>query len=168
MSSRIMQAASKSNVVFCALIALSALLGGCVATTGPQKTSIQLQAFQSKEFETNKKIAFASTMSIFQDLGYAIGTADIDTGFITAKSPTKQDFVPFVGQRMQDVKATAFVEEMGEKRTKIRLNFVNSVQTSSGYGMKGERDSPIEDPEVYQETFAKITKAIFVRENIEE
>ena len=163
-----MQVASKNNLVFCAAIALTTLLGGCVAATGPQKTSIQLQAFQSKEFETNKKIAFASTMSIFQDLGYAIGTADIDTGFITAKSPTRQDFVPFVGQRMQDVKATAFVEEMGQKRTKIRLNFVNSVQTSSGYGMKGERDSPIEDPEVYQETFAKIAKAIFVRENIEE
>ena len=168
MNSRIIQVVSKLSVSRYAVIVAIVLLAGCVASTGPTKTSIQLQAFQSKEFETTKKIAFASTMSVFQDLGYTIGTADLETGFITAKSPTKQDFVLFVGQRMQDVKATAFVEPMGKKRTKVRLNFVNSTQTSSGYGMKGANDKPIEDPKVYQETFVKITKAIFVRESIEE
>lgn len=168
MNSRITQAVSKMSLARYTVIAVLILLTGCVASTGPTKTSIQLQAFQSKEFETTKKIAFASTMSVFQDLGYAIGTADLETGFITAKSPTKQDFVLFVGQRMQDVKATAFIEPMGEKRTKIRLNFVNSTQTSSGYGMKGAHDKPIEDPKVYQETFVKIAKAIFIRQSIEE
>jgi len=161
------QAAFNKFVAPYACASLVLILAGCVASTGPAKTSIQLQAFQSKEFETSKKIAFASAMSVFQDLGYVIGTADLETGFITGKSPTKQDFVLFVGQRMQDVKATAFVEEMGVNRTKIRLNFVNSTQTSSGYGMKGESDQPIEDPKVYQDTFAMIAKAIFVRESIE-
>jgi len=168
MSLLIRQVVSRKNASLCALVAIVALLTGCAAQTNSTKTSIQLQAFQSKEFETNKKIAFASTMSVFQDLGYTLGTADLDTGFITAKSPTKQDFALFVGQRMKDVKATAFVETMGKKRTKIRLNFVNSTQTSSGYGMKGAHDQPVEDPKVYQETFVKIKKAIFVRESIEE
>lgn len=162
------QAAFNKAASFYTVIIILVLLAGCVATTGPEKTSIQLQAFQSKEFETTKKIAFASTMSVFQDLGYTIGAADLETGLITAKSPTKQDFQLFVGQRMQDVKATAFVEVMGKKRAKVRLNFVNSTQTSSGYGMKGSHEQPIEDPKVYQETFVKITKAIFVRESIEE
>lgn len=168
MNSHIIQVVSKVALMRFAILALVVVLAGCVASTGPTKTSIQLQAFQSKEFETTKKIAFASTMSVFQDLGYTIGTADLETGFITGKSPTKQDFVLFVGQRMQDVKATAFVEQMGKSRTKIRLNFVNSTQTSSGYGMKGAHDNPIEDPQVYQDTFTKIAKAVFVRESIEE
>ncbi len=168
MSSRIIQVVSKLSMSRIGVMVVLVFLTGCVASTGPTKTSIQLQAFQSKEFETTKKIAFASTMSVFQDLGYTIGTADLETGFITAKSPTKQSFVPFVGQKMEDVKATAFVEAMGEKISKIRLNFVNSTQTSSGYGMKGENEKPIEDPKVYQETFTKIAKAIFVRESIGE
>lgn len=142
------------------------LLAGC-ATPQPKKTSIQLQAFQSREFETTQKIAFASVMSVFQDLGFTIGSADFETGFISAKSPTEQSFVPFVGQKMSHVNATAFVEPMGEKRSKIRLNYVQTQQTSSGYGMKGEREIPIEEPEKYQDTFEKIQKAIFVRENIE-
>ena len=166
MSSHIIQVVSKKyTILYTATVLI--FLSGCMATSGPTKTSIQLQAFQSKEFAINKKIAFASTMSVFQDLGYTIGTADLDTGFITAKSPTKQDFVIFIGQRMQDIKATAFVEPLGKMRTKIRLNFVNSTRTSSGYGMKGEHDQPIEDPTIYQSTFTKITKAIFVRKNIE-
>ncbi len=168
MSSRIIQVVSKLSMSRIGVMVVLVFLTGCVASTGPTKTSIQLQAFQSKEFETTKKIAFASTMSVFQDLGYTIGTADLETGFITAKSPTKQSFVPFVGQKMEDVKATAFVEAMGGKISKIRLNFVNSTQTSSGYGMKGENEKPIEDPKVYQETFTKIAKAIFVRESIGE
>lgn len=168
MNTHIIQVVSRRLSMRLALVTLVVALTGCGASTGPTKTSIQLQAFQSKEFETTKNIAFASTMSVFQDLGYTIGTADLDTGFITGKSPTEQDFVLFVGQRMKDVKATAFVEPMGKKRTKIRLNFVNSTQTSSGYGMKGAHDKPIEDPKVYQDTFVKITKAIFVRESLDE
>ena len=168
MNSHIIQAVSRKSLLRLTVVAVFAVLVGCVASTGPTKTSIQLQAFQSKEFETTKKIAFASTMSVFQDLGYIIGTADLETGFITGKSPTKQHFAFFVGQKMENVKATAFIESMGKKRARIRLNFVNSIQTSSGYGMKGAHDKPIEDPKTYQDTFVKIMKAIFVRENIEE
>ena len=143
------------------------MLAGCATAPQGAKTSLQLQAFQSREFETTLKIGFASVMSVFQDLGYSIGGADFDTGFITAHSPTQQTLVPFVGQKMTHVNATAFVEPMGENRTKIRLNYVLVAQTSSGYGMKGEREIPIEEPEMYQESFEKIQKAIFVRENIE-
>lgn len=132
----------------------------------PKKSALELQSIQSKEFETTKKIGFASTLSVFQDLGYVVNSASFETGLINGKSPTQQSFVPFVGQVMKDVKATAFVEEITPGRTKIRLNFVNSTQSSSGYGMKGEQDNPIEDGAVYQDVFSKIQQAIFVRKNI--
>jgi len=168
MSSPTVPAVSNRNAYRIAIISLVLmLLAGCAGAPKEQKTSLQLQAFQSRDFETTQKIAFASVMSVFQDLGFAIGSADFDTGFITAQSPTEQAFVPFVGQKMTHVKATAFIEPMGAKRTKIRLNYVLSAQTSSGYGMKGEKEIPIEEPEKYQESFEKIQKAIFVRENIE-
>ena len=103
---------------------------------------------------------------MFQDLGYIISAANLDTGLITAKSPTKQSFVLFVGQRMSDTKATAFVEQITPKDARVRLNFVRDESTSSGYGMKGENDTPIEDARPYQEAFAKIEHAIFIRKNV--
>ena len=159
-----MQAASKINTITLSLLLL--LFAGC-QNTPPPKTSIQLQAFQQKEFETDKKIAFASVLSVFQDLGYTVKSADLDTGFITASSPTSAGFALFVGQTMTNTDATAFVEKSSKLNTKIRLNFVKRQKTSSGYGMQGQQDTPIEDPSVYQKAFTKIQKAIFVRQNLE-
>jgi hypothetical protein len=148
------------------VLVISVIVSGCETMPEQTKSPLELHAIQSKEFEIGKKIAFAATLSVFQDLGYIVSSANLDTGLITAKSPTKQNFVPFVGQRMTDIKATAFVEEIVQNRTKVRLNYVNSSQTSSGYGMKGEREFPIETPEMYQDTFTKIQQAIFIRKNI--
>lgn len=145
----------------------AALLAGCVHQEyRPTKTALELQAIQMREFETSKKIAFAATLTVFQDLGYVVNSASLETGLISGKSPTSTKFVPFVGQVMEDRKATAFIEEITPGRTKIRLNFVNSKQSSSGYGMKGESDIPIEDGVFYQDVFTKIQHGIFVRKNI--
>ena len=148
------------------LISLFTVLAGCAVQPKSTKTALELQAIQSKDFQTSKKVAFASTLSVFQDLGYVVNSASIETGLINAKSPTQQSFVPFVGQVMKDVKATAFVEEITPGRTKIRLNFVNSTHSSSGYGMRGEQDNPIEEADVYQNVFTKIQQGIFVRKNV--
>lgn len=148
-------------------LALVAILGlsGCVTQPTQQKSSLELQAIQAKEFETTHKIAFTATLSVFQDLGYIIKTASLETGLVTAKSPTTQRFVPFVGRVMNEENASAFVEQVGPNRTRIRLSFVNNVQTSGG-GMTGQRDTPIQDPIPYQNAFAKIQQSIFVRSNL--
>jgi PBP1b-binding outer membrane lipoprotein LpoB len=147
-------------------IAMSLLiLAGCVAVPQVQKSSLELQAIQVKEFETDSKTAFTSVMSVFQDLGYTINTASLETGLITAKSPTVQELVPFVGQKMSDEKATAFVEQISKNRTKIRLSFVQSSQTSSGYGMRGERETPVQEPQPYVNAFSKIQQSIFLKTN---
>jgi hypothetical protein len=148
------------------IIGFVIILTGCVGGQKSTKTALELQAIQSKEFETTKKIGFASTLSVFQDLGYVISSADFETGLINAKSPTQQSVQIFVGQVMEDVKATAFVEEITPGRTKVRLNFVNSRQTSSSHGMTGGQDSAIEEPGMYQDVFAKIQQGIFVRKNV--
>ena len=145
-------------------ILLSAVLvTGCTFGNKAQKTSLELQAFQSREFDTDYKIAFASVISVFQDLGYIIAEGDSETGLISAKSPVAQSFSLFLGRVMKHREATAFAENMPSGKVGVRLNFVDAQESSSGYGMKGSKSAPVHDPLVYQDAFEKIQKAIFVR-----
>lgn len=153
-----------NKLIILSVIAIS-LFTGCVQQPVSTKSPLELQAVQSKEFETTKKIAFAATLSVLQDLGYIVDAANLDTGLITAKSPTKQGFVIFVGQVMKNVKTSVFVEEITPGKTKIRANFVNSQKSSSGYGMQGEQETPIETPDTYQDFFTRIQQGVFIRSN---
>lgn len=143
-------------------IAAILILGGCMTTYKPTKTSLEIQAIQAREFDAKKKVAFASVLSVFQDLGYIIKTSDLDTGFITAKSPTQSGMTLF-NYTMEDTNATAFIEELRPGKTKVRLNFVESKEFSSGYGAKQMQETPIEDSTVYNNAFVKIKEAIFIR-----
>lgn len=154
---------SPTPVSFVFLWALTVFVAGC-GTSGPQKTSLEIQAFQRKEFGTTKKIAFASTVSVFQDLGYIIRTADLETGLVSAQSPTRNSMI-FGGRRMSSTEASAFVEDLASNRTTVRLNFVQVKEDSSGYGMKSKNDKPILDPKIYESAFQKIQEAIFIRAN---
>ncbi len=146
-----------------AAISIAFLMAGCVPNNyKPTKTSLELQAFQSKEFDAQKKIAFASAMSVFQDLGYSIATSDFETGYVTAKSPTQNE-VGFGKMIMKDTKASAFIEELRPGKTKVRLSFVNTEEWSGAYGGKLVQDTPIEDPTIYNNAFTKIQEAIFIR-----
>jgi hypothetical protein len=127
---------------------------------------VQLQAIQAQEFETNKTNAFGAVMTVFQDMGYVISSADKDTGFITATGPSKDTGGFWAAMAdtsiFQQSKATAFVEELADGRTKIRLNFVVS-KTSTTQGRISVKDEPIKDAELYQNVFNRIDQALFVR-----
>lgn len=155
----------KKLIIACCLAVAG--LTGCATSPKPAPTSLQVQSFQTKEFETNKTIAFGSVLSVFQDLGYIVQSADKDTGFITAASPTanKTGFwqamagVASSGQ----TKATAFIEEIRPGYVRVRLNFVNTRSNSSAYGQNQVQDTPILDPKAYQVAFEKIEDAVFIR-----
>ncbi|SMN00464.1 hypothetical protein SPONN_1706 [uncultured Candidatus Thioglobus sp.] len=154
----------KQVKIFSIVLVVISLMAGCAQQNYKStKTSLELQSIQKREFDTPYKTAFASVLSVFQDKGYVIATADSLTGFITAASHKTSGFIAFVGQTVEYVKATAFIETMPSKKIAIRLNFVNHQETSSGYGMKGGNSVPIENPKFYQSIFEKIQKAIFVR-----
>lgn len=144
-------------------IAAILILSSCATPYKPTKTSLELQSIQAREFDAEKKVAFASVLSVFQDLGYIIKSSDLETGFITAKSPTQSGVQLFVGYTMKDTNATAFIEELRPGKTKVRLNFVKSKETSSGYGAKQKQETPIEDSKVYNNAFVKIQEGIFIR-----
>ena len=145
------------KVIFIFLVVIALL--GCRAAQTPElkKTSLELLAIQSREFETNKKIAFASVLSVFQDLGYIVNSADLGTGFITAKSPIQNDGY------MKWTQATAFVEELKKGTVRIRLNFLETTEYVSKKGKRDAWDTAIEDPVIYQNAFTRIQEGIFIR-----
>jgi hypothetical protein len=155
--------------IFLLLIVLCSLhmITGCQTAVNPQKTSLEIQAIQSREFDTDKETAFNSTMSVFQDLGYIVNSASFETGYITARSPVKTG-IELLGMHlpngiMTSTKATAFIEKIKTGHTKVRLNFVNMVERSTKKGQMIAEDTAVEQPETYQNAFTKIQEAIFIR-----
>jgi len=140
-------------------------LSGCAMNNQPSMTPMQIQSLQTREYDTTKDIAFASVMSVFQDLGYIVKTADKDTGLITAEGAAQSDAAMkfWLGvTKVSQTSATAYVETIG-KTTKVRLNFVTSAQKSSLYGQSDREDTPILDTKIYQNAFERVENAIFVR-----
>lgn len=129
-------------------------------------TPMELQAIQSREFETSKESAFGATMTVIQDLGYTVESADIASGFITAASPTvnKTNFLEAFGGAASsgNTVMTVFILQMPSKMTRIRLNFVNSKSTSSAYGRGSRQDKPILDAAVYNNAWERVDEALFV------
>jgi len=159
-----MQLLHTSVIIVSTIIALN--LTGCAGgQQKPQMTPLEVQSIQTREFESSKKIVFASVISVFQDLGYTIKSADNDTGLINAESTTQQDtnWQLFAGVIvMEQTVATAFVEEIRD-RTRVRLNFVTTTQSSSAYGQNSREDVAILDATVYTNAFERIENAIFIR-----
>lgn len=153
------------------IIAISAFLGaglvGCASNLvkGPERTTLELQQLQTREYDTTVKLAVSAVMSVFQDCGYVVSTADLETGLVVAKSPSTQRMVAFNGRFTNYEKATALVEQVAKNRVRIRVS-VLQYERITGAGMTGEEEIPRTDAEVYQNIFAKIQKAIFLKENM--
>ena len=91
------------NMVKLLLLSLGLAVSGCADLLDeeqdrPQLTPLEVQSLQKRDLETNKEIAFASVVSVFQDLGYTIVSADKETGFITAESlaESREDSDPLI------------------------------------------------------------------------
>lgn len=154
----------------CLAIAVSAL--AIVATPAlaekkPQPTGLELQQIQSRDYEHGPNTVFPAVMSVLQDSGYMIQSADKDTGLITAQASTESKtnynlFWGFGKKKLTPI-VSAFIDQRGPNLTKVRLNFVLSKTKSRIYGMSSADEEMITDPVVYRDAFEKIDKAIFVR-----
>ena len=154
------------KLAFAIALGMSLVASPSYAKKKPELTPMELQAIQSREFETTKEVAFAAVMTVIQDLGYTVGSADLGSGFITAQSPTENK-TGFVGALVGvtasgNTMMTSFILQMPSGMTRIRLNFVNTKNESSAYGRSSRKDKPILDPQVYQAAWDKIDEALFV------
>ena len=155
----------KIRNLFFVLFAAFVLVGCESRPKVPDLTPLEIQSLQTREYESTKEIVFPSVISVFQDIGYTITNADLETGLISAESVANSDGATrfWLGfTKVAQTKATAFVEQIGGT-TRARLNFVETTQTSSGYGQSDRQDVPLLDAELYQAAFDKIENAIFIR-----
>lgn len=133
----------------------------------PTLSGLELQQLQTREFEAPIKLVFASVLSVLQDAGYIIDSADSETGFITAKSPTDSNLSYNLlwgfGKRNKATMITVFIEPVGAEFSKVRLNFVGINEEKSAYGISSRVDTPIEDNVIYQNIFEKIDETIFIK-----
>ena len=121
-------------------------LVGC-ETTKPtvNLTPLEIQSMQSRSYDQPKDVVFPSVMSVFQDLGYSINSADIATGLITAESTAASNKALrfWLGiTKVSQTKANAFIEEISGQ-TKVRINFVITNKKSFGYGQTDREDDQI-------------------------
>lgn len=148
-------------------IAAAAFFANPAAAKKLEMTPMELQALQTHEYKTTKDQVFASVVSVFQDLGYQIGHAEMASGFITAESANKNKtnvLEAFAGMSSSGhTRATAFIEQMPSGMTRVRLNFLNTKNSSSAYGQTNANDKPVLDPKTYQTAFNRIDEALFER-----
>lgn len=144
--------------------AMLTICQGCYQAPRPTLTPLEIQSMQTRNYESAKKVVFPSVISVFQDLGYTVTNADLETGLISAESAAQSDATSrlFGYTKVTQTKATGFVETI-HRDTRVRLNFVEVSQTSSGYGQNDRHDTPILNAALYQNAFEKIENAIFIR-----
>jgi hypothetical protein len=142
-------------------------VSGADAKKKPEITSLELQQLQSREYDVPKDVAFAATMTVLQDSGYRIGSADRDTGLITgaASTNTHTTWMPFVGfgKKKKTPVVSAYIEERGPAVARVRLNFVMTKNSANQFGGQSDEE-PITDATVYQGAFERISKEVFVRQ----
>ncbi len=133
-----------------------------MGTPTPKLNSLQIEAMQTQVFPAAKKPTFNAVMTVLQNEGYTIKTADYDTGFITGKSPTKSGF-GFDGSTHTSILATAFVtpvKQNNKTASQIRLSFVENQEVT--HNGTYTNSTQILDPEVYKKAFSNIRQQVFV------
>lgn len=173
---------AKCKHIAIGLAFLLTLSAGCTFTPPPPPlTPLEIQSLQTREFPQGKDVVFSSVVSVFQDLGYLIKSADKDTGFISADGASQDTYAvgtsPFavlteesaIGifggftpvdplSPTEQTSATAFIEQIGEN-THVRINLVVRRRFPDGRAS----DEPILNAKIYQNAFERIENAIFVR-----
>ena len=100
------------RVITVSLAACAIVAGPAEAKKKPEISSLALQQMQSRDYEVPKAVTFPSVMTILQDAGYRIESADKDTGLITGvastSSKTTYNFFWGFGQKKRTPVVAAF------------------------------------------------------------
>jgi len=177
-----------SSIVFIYLLGIAMLSSShAVENNTQKKSSLDIQQIQTKVYKGSYNEVYKSVVSVLQDNRFKITHTDKESGIISA------DGTPEASENMSDAAATiggmvipffsvlqkkketkwfisCSVEELGEKKIFVRINITAEVK-KSGFFKKAKDKSKADDlttsaPEVYQALFAKIDKALFVRQSL--
>lgn len=135
----------KLKVITVALFAI--FLVGCATKSSDElfktgdTTSVELRSFQTRVFDTtDRKKTLRSIIATMQDLGFVISKADSEVGVVT-------------GDKFADehsVRLSVTVREKNDKQIAVRASAQQHLKA-------------IEDPEIYQDFFNSLQKAMFLK-----
>lgn len=127
------------------VILIPILLASCVTDSKKELFSstaseVQLRGFQSRAFDTtDREKTLRTVIATLQDLGFVISRADSLIGLVTASKFANQD----------SAQITVTVQQKGQKQTVVRANVQQHLKA-------------VETPELYQDFFNSLQKAMFL------
>lgn len=113
---------------------------GAQIINSENESQVQIRSYQTKTYPVDKKTAVRAVISVMQDLGFVIDSADNLTGTV---SGTKLD-----GYK---ISMSITVRQKGEE---------SIVRANAQAGIKA-----ITNPEIYQDFFTSLDKGIFLEKN---
>lgn len=107
-------------------------------------------------------------MSVLQDQGFTIESADFETGFITGKGTSQSHYNVWLGAMNDHARMTALVEQRNAAISRVRINLVEFEQPKSAWSpAQGViNETGVRDAAVYQTLFEKIDQAVFIKKNL--
>lgn len=136
----------------------------------PEVSGLELQQIQTRDFEAPKDMVFASVMSVLQDSGYRIQSADLETGLITgvgsAKGKITYNLFWGFGKKKKSPVASVFIEKIGPEYTRVRISFVVATVKATVYSSQPADEDPVTDAAVYAQAFEQVEQAVFLRQSM--
>jgi len=141
-------------------------------------TSLKDRQLQTRIFETNNEMMLlTASAAVLQDSGYTIEESEVSCGVIVSSRDgdgTETGEVvgsiamgvclgaPVPYDTRQRVIASLVTKPIDDKRIAVRITFQHIVWNDLNQISKLEQ---INDPEIYQEFFAKLSKSVFLNAN---
>lgn len=137
--------------------------------------SLKNRQLQTRIFETNdERMLLTASAALLQDSGYTIEESEVSCGVIVStrdRDVTETGEVvgsialgiclgaPVPYDTRQKVEASLVTKPIDGKRIAVRITFQHIVWNDQGGISKREQ---INDPEIYKEFFAKLSKSVFL------
>lgn len=166
------------------LFLISSLLSliACAPQIPEDALNLSTQTAQVRQLETrtfkDKKLTevLSAGVGVMQDFGIKITATDKQLGLIVGEKVTdathygeiagKVLLAALVGTQVtwnetQKLRSSLFVRKIADDKIELRITFQNVVWNNQGQVTSAQT---IEDPEFYQDFFAKLSKAAFLEE----
>jgi len=167
--------------LFLFILIFMMVFSGCAGTIPPEalqwnKETLKQRQLQTRKFDTQKEgDVLSACAALLQDLGFTLDESETELGMLLgskdrdatdAAQVTAMIFVALLGggampiDSVQKMRASVItrLNEDGSSML-VRVTFQRVVWNTQGQVSKSES---MNDPEIYQEFFSKLSKAIFL------
>lgn len=147
-------------------VLVTLVLSGC--STGPQLSTMQRRAMQTRTFESSYDNVFKAVKAVLQDDGYVIENQDHKGGLILAtisKTDSSSGFWAAMAgtdnyRTGEGFKVSVNLEEISKKNIETRV----TIQKIEHYSKGGQQGKEILDVKMYKALYDKISIEIKRRE----